>query len=127
MRALNTTAHRTFNMSTTPKAKPKPKKVVEKSLTKAQVITHIAEMAELTKTQVNGVFDSLSILISKELKAGRPVSIPGLVKITPSVKAATLARPGRNPSTGEAIIIKSKPAKSVVRVRAVKALKDMVV
>ena len=49
----------------------------------------------------------------------------GLVKVTLTRKAATPARPGKNPFTGEAITIKAKPARNVVKVRALKALKDM--
>jgi nucleoid DNA-binding protein len=40
-------------------------------------------------------------------------------------KRATKARPGRNPFTGEEIMIAAKPARRVVRVRPLKALKDM--
>ncbi|MEJ2693640.1 MAG: HU family DNA-binding protein, partial [Candidatus Thiodiazotropha sp.] len=36
------------------------------------------------------------------------------------------ARMGRNPATGEAIKIPAKPAKTVVKVTALKALKDKI-
>ena len=96
-----------------------------KGLTKSQLIGEVAEKAALNKSQVNSVFIALVELISTEIKGGRPVTIPGLVKITAQHKPATPARPGRNPFTGEAITIKAKPARRAVKVRAIKALKDM--
>ena len=102
-----------------------PKSNKGKALTKAQMVSEIASKAGLTKAQVNSMFDAMSEVIGEELKAGRPVTVPGLVKVTLTHKAATAARPGRNPFTGEAITIKAKPARKVVKVRALKALKDM--
>jgi nucleoid DNA-binding protein len=96
-----------------------------KGLTKAQMVSELASSSGLTKVEVTAVLDSMSALISKELKGGRPVTIPGLVKVTVARKAATAAKPGRNPFTGQAITIKAKPARNVVKVRALKALKDM--
>jgi nucleoid DNA-binding protein len=97
----------------------------DKALTKAQMASEIASKAGLSKSQVNNVLSALSEVVEEELRAGRPVTVPGLVKITLTNKAATPARPGRNPFTGETITIKAKPARKVVKVRALKSLKDM--
>jgi DNA-binding protein HU-beta len=97
-----------------------------KAITKAELASRIAEKAGLTKVQVQAVFAAEIEIVGTELKAGRPVTIPGLAKITLHQKAATAARPGRNPFTGESITIKAKPARKVVRVRPLKALKSMV-
>jgi len=110
-------------MATKLKAKPKAKK--EKSLTKSQMASELASKTGLTKSQIAEVFISLYDIIGEELKAGRPVAITGLVKITLTHKPATVSRPGRNPFTGEAITIKAKPARKVVKVRALKALKEI--
>ena len=110
--------HQSRNMAS--KASKKDKK-----LTKSQMAAEIAARTGLTKAQVQDVLAVQAAIIGEELKAGRQVTIPGLVKITLVRKAATQARPGRNPFTGEAITIKAKPARNVVRVRALKALKDM--
>ena len=96
-----------------------------KAQTKAQIEADVAAKAGLTKAQVHEVFAALGAVAAAELKAGRPVTLAGLVKVSVAVKPASAARPGRNPFTGEAITIKAKPARRVVRVRAVKALKDM--
>lgn len=97
----------------------------ERGLTKSQLAGMIAEKAGVTKTNVNDVLSSLIEVIAEELRAGRPITIPGVAKVSLAHKAATKARPGRNPFTGEEITIKAKPARKVVKVRAVKALKDL--
>mgnify|MGYP003948038867 CR=1 FL=1 len=53
-------------------------------------------------------------------------NFPGLMKIVRIYKPATKARKGINPFTKEPTIFKAKPAKNIVKVRALKGLKDMV-
>lgn len=97
----------------------------QKGLTKAQMISELAAKTNMTKSQIDTVLTALCDIISKEIKAGKPTIIPGLVKITLTNKPATPARPGRNPFTGESITVKAKPARKAVKVRALKMLKDM--
>ncbi len=53
-------------------------------------------------------------------------SVPELaVKLRRVERAATQARKGRNPLTGEDIMIKAKPARKVIRALPLKALKDV--
>ncbi|GFR91604.1 DNA-binding protein [Elysia marginata] len=93
--------------------------------TKAQVYSTIAEKTNLGKTDIVKVFDALEAVMVQSLRQHKQFTINGLIKVMIVHKAATKARPGRNPFTGEAIIIKAKPAHDVVRVRALKRLKDM--
>ena len=66
-------------------------------------------------------FEELFKLAVKEAKGGAgKFVIPNIGRV---VKAHRKARMGRNPQTGEAIKIK---AKTVVRLRAAKALKDAI-
>ena len=66
-------------------------------------------------------------LIGHDLKKGPGTfTVPGLMKVTVVRKPATKARKGTNPFTGEEMTFKAKPARNVVKVRALKALKDMV-
>jgi nucleoid DNA-binding protein len=98
-----------------------------KRLTKAQVITEIAEASELDKKSVSRMFDSLTELIKKELrKPNGEFVIPGLLKLRAIKKPATKDRPGTNPFTKQPIIIKGKPAQKKVRATALKALKDLI-
>ena len=48
------------------------------------------------------------------------------MKIKVVRKPATKSRKGTNPFTGEAMIFKAKPARKVVKVLALKGLKEMV-
>jgi nucleoid DNA-binding protein len=104
------------------------KAVTAKAPTKTEVMRHIAEETGLTRKDVGAVFESLEGLIKKSLGRKGPgtFSLPGLAKIKVVRKPATKSRPGVNPFTGEEIMIKAKPARNVVRVTALKNLKDMV-
>lgn len=96
------------------------------SMTKSQFVGELSAKTGMSKSQVNSVLSAVSEVVATEVGAGRPIALPGLVKITSVRKPATHARPGINPFTKEAITIKAKPARSVVKVRALKALKDMI-
>ncbi len=99
-----------------------------KQVTKAEIYTTLAEKTGLSKKDISSVFDALSDLIGKELgKKGPGVFVvPGLMKLKVVRKPATKERQGKNPFTGEPMTIKAKPARNVVRVQPLKALKDLV-
>lgn len=104
------------------KAAPKP-------LTKTEIYANIADATGLTKKQVGEVFDALDAQIAKSLTgrgAPKMFTLPGLCKITLQHKPATKEREGINPFTKQPAIFKAKPAKTVVKVRPLKKLKDMV-
>ena len=87
-------------------------------------VTHLghgfAERFEVKRTQAREFFDELTTLAEKELKRSGEFVLPGMVKL---VVQKRKARMGRNPATGEAIKI---PAKTVVKARIAKQLKDTV-
>src|SRR4051794_38438030 len=95
--------------------------------TKAEIYKALADATKLTKTQVSEVFDQLTKLLLKELGKKGPGEfvIPGLLKLKTKRVAATKARMGPNPfKPGEQMKIAAKPARSVVRARALKVLND---
>lgn len=96
--------------------------------TKSEILTNIATATELSRKQVASVFEALAGQIKTSLgKKGPGVfALPGLLKITVIQKPATPARKGINPFTKEEQMFKAKPARKVVKVRPLKALKDMV-
>ena len=99
----------------------------EKPKTKSEIFNYIAEQTDLKKKDVSEVFDALAELMGSELKSGPGIfSIPGLMKVKAVRKPAVPARKGINPFTGEETMFKAKPARNVVKVTALKALKDMV-
>ena len=89
-----------------------------KPLTKAQVMTKLADMTDLPKKDVKALMEALTELAYKEAKKG--FTIPGLGKL---VLVKRKARMGRNPQTGESIKI---PAKKVLKFRISKAAKDAI-
>lgn len=102
-------------------------KAITKKQTKTQIIAAIAETTELSKKEVAGVFAALGNMIEAHMKrrGSGEFTIPDTgVKVRRVKKPARKARMGRNPATGEAMKIAAKPASTVVRVTALKALKD---
>jgi len=72
------------------------------------------------RTVAREFFDELTMLSEKELKRSGEFVLPDMVKL---VVQKRKARQGRNPATGEPIKI---PAKTVVKARIAKKLKDAV-
>lgn len=92
----------------------------KKVMTKSQLVNHVAEVGEIKKTTAKAILDNLVETAGKEVKKNGQFVIPGLGKL---VLAKRKARMGRNPQTGEAIKI---PAKTVLKFRIAKAMKDSV-
>ena len=87
-------------------------------MTKTQTVAYLAEKTGLTKAQVNQFLEELATLAYTEAKNG--FTIPGIGKL---VLVNRKERMGRNPATGEQILI---PAKTVVKFRVAKVCKESV-
>jgi nucleoid DNA-binding protein len=98
-----------------------------KPVTKSEILSNIAEATKLSRKQVASVLDALSSQIKAAVgKKGPGVfALPGLLKIMVILKPATPQRKGINPFTKQEQIFKAKPARKVIKVRPLKALKDM--
>jgi nucleoid DNA-binding protein len=98
-----------------------------KAATKSQILASIAGTTELSRKQVASVFTALSGLIAKNVGRKGPGTfvVPGLMKIIVVQKPAVPARKGINPFTKQEQMFKAKPARRVIKIRALKALKDM--
>ena len=109
-------------------AAKKKKAAASKPMTKTEILTALAEATDLSKKEVASVFDELGTLIGKNLGRRGPgvFSVPGLMKVKVVRKPATKARKGINPFTKEETVFKAKPARNVVKILPLKALKDMV-
>jgi nucleoid DNA-binding protein len=108
----------------------KPVKVAAsaKSRTKGGFFQTLAQHVGIHRRDVAGVFHVMGSMIKVDLsKSGSGVfTVPGLLRITVKRKPATKERPGINLFTQEPITIKAKPARNVVRVRPLRALRAMV-
>ena len=100
--------------------------MASKAATKSEILTNIATATELTRKQVASVFDALAQQIKAAVGKKGPgaFTVPGLMKIKVIHKPATKARKGINPFTKEEQMFKAKPARKVIKVRPLKALKD---
>ena len=74
------------------------------------------------------VFDALGELAKKNVGKKGPgmFVLPGLMKIVVVQKPAVPAHKGINPFTKQEQMFKAKPARKVIKVRPLKALKDAV-
>ena len=97
-------------------------------MTKTAILNEIATNTDLSRAQVASVLDELESLIERHIRkrAVGEFTLPGLLKIKAAKRPATKKRMGRNPATGEEIVIAAKPATTRVRVSALKKLKDMI-
>lgn len=89
-------------------------------MTKAQMVANLAEATGYAKKEVANFLEIMAEMTYKEVKKNGECIVPGFGKL---VKAKRKAREGRNPATGETIKI---PAKTVVKFRLAKAVKDAV-
>jgi len=108
-------------------AAPAPKSITTRQ-TKLQILQAIAEETDLSRKQIADVFSALGTLVKRHVqrRGSGEFSIPETgVKIRRVKKPARKSRMGRNPATGETIKIAAKPATTVVKVTALKALKEM--
>ncbi len=101
---------------------------VQQPMTKAQLLSAIAEETSLSRKQITEVMDSLSGQIQRHIKKRGPgtFTLPGLLKVKTVRKPARKARKGTNPFTGEETTFAAKPAHTVVKIQPLKGLKDMV-
>lgn len=100
---------------------------VKERFSKTQILDQIAETTGLTRKQVGAVLESLTEVIESHVnkKAVGEFVLPGLLKINTIKKPAVKARKGISPFTKEEVVFKAKPARTVVKIRALKKLKDM--
>lgn len=89
-------------------------------MTKAELISKLAEEAGVTKTQADAVLSSLGATVTDTLKQGGKITVPGIGIFSVGERAA---REGRNPQTGATIKI---AAAKTVKYKAPKSLKDSV-
>lgn len=100
----------------------------KKALTKGQLQVKLAEDSGLTVKQVKAVLDALLSNGLDQVKKVGSFTVPGLVKLTTVTKPAVAGgKEVPNPfKKGEMMITKDKPARTVVKARVLKGVKDAV-
>jgi len=89
-----------------------------KPMTKGQILDHLSKKTGTTKKLAGEFLDEFVSLAYKEAK--KSFVVPGLGKL---VVVNRKKRVGRNPATGETMVI---PAKKALKFRIAKAAKDAV-
>ena len=97
-----------------------------KPSTKTEIFNAISEKTGLKKKEVADVFDVLTDIIKSDLASASAFNMPGLLKIKKVHKPAVPEREGINPFTKEKMMFKAKPARNIVKITALKNLKEMV-
>lgn len=89
-------------------------------MTKTELIALIAEKTGLTKSQAENTFNTTFETIAELMAKQQDVSIPGFGKFVTKIRAE---RKGRNPSTGQEIII---PKATVANFKPASQLKEAI-
>jgi len=79
--------------------------MAKKPMTKADLINKMAKDADVSKVAAKAVLESFVDVCRQEIKAGRPLRVPGLGTFLLKKSAA---RKGVNPATGAPLKIKAK-------------------
>lgn len=93
----------------------------KKPMTKSQIVAHFAEKFSLPKKDAGAIVEEVAGLAIAQTKKVGAFTLPGVGKL---VVQKRKARKGRNPATGETINI---PAKTVVKMRLLKACQEAIV
>lgn len=129
------TKAKTAVKKTTPKKTPPAKKPaaaaasvkpLKDTFTKASLVSHLAEQAQVDAKAVKAVLLHLENTVVGALhkKGAGEFTLPGLFKVTSVKVPATKRRFGKNPFTGLDQWFEAKPATVRVKVRALKKVKD---
>merc|ERR1712187_621791 len=97
---------------------------VVKSLTKGGIAAVIATEHELKKSVCSKLLNSLAGVATKEVKKTGVFTLPKICRLKTRTKPATKA--GKREMCGKTVIVKAKPAKTIVKAYPVAALKKSV-
>jgi nucleoid DNA-binding protein len=102
--------------------------MLKQRMSKSQFVATLAEKSGLSKKQATSALDTINAMVAQQLGKRGPgeVLIPGLLKLNVVAKPATRKHDGTNPFTKEPMTYKAKPARKVIKVRPLKALKDAI-
>lgn len=104
-------------------------KAIKEQQTQSQIISVISEETGLSKKEVKSVLESLGELSHRHImkRGSGKFKIPYVgVQVVRKTKPATKKRMGRNPATGEEMVIPAKPKREVVKATPLKALKELI-
>lgn len=89
-------------------------------MNKAELVAAMADKADLSRKDAEAALKAFTDVVAEELKKGEKIQLVGFGTFEVSERAA---REGRNPQTGDKMVI---PASKAPKFKAGKALKDLV-
>merc|ERR1712072_175275 len=95
-----------------------------KALSKGAIADALGTACEIKKSEATKVLDALTVLVTKEIKSTGKFTLPGVCMVKTRHKPAQKA--GKRMAFGKEVKVKAKPARTIVKAFAVKALKDSV-
>merc|ERR1712214_248910 len=108
-----------------PSMAPKAMKAVAaKAMSQGALTAALATATGLKAAECKKALASLAAVGTKEVKSAGKFTIPGLAMLKLKTKPATKA--GKREMFGKVVLVKAKPAKTVVKAFAVSALKKSV-
>ena len=97
---------------------------VQKAMSKGTLLGELVNATALKRSDVSKVLNTLAEIGTDEVKKSGKFTLPGLCMIKTRKKAATKA--GKRMMFGKEVIVKAKPAKTVVKAFPVAALKQQI-
>ena len=96
-------------------------------MNRRDLIAALAERIETDKRNAETALQSFIDVITDTVSKGEAVAISGFAKFARRDVPAKPRRKGRNPATGEEIMLAPKPASRSVKITPLKAFKDAVI
>lgn len=93
-------------------------------MTKKELIDEVCKTADVSKKDAESVITKTFIAIEESMKKGEKVTIPGFGIFSVKIQGARAAKKGRNPQTGEEIMIPKRPEQKAPKFSASKTLKE---
>jgi DNA-binding protein HU-beta len=90
-------------------------------MTQAELIEALSDLTGFQKGEIRHVLSAVDEVVAEQMKNGERIKIAGVV-IAPTLKKATKKRKGRNPQTGEEVMIAAKPASVRIKAKVVSPL-----
>merc|ERR1712066_758182 len=100
------------------------KSAAAKSMTKSGLVNELSEKTELNRKACDSILQCLAAVTEREVKKTGKITIPGIAMLKTRRKPATKA--GKREVFGKVLMVKAKPAKTIVKAYCVAALKKSI-
>jgi nucleoid DNA-binding protein len=107
-----------------PPSAPDPQ---ETPMNRRDLVAALAERTDTDKRSADDALQAFLDVVTDTVARGEPVAISGFCKFARRDVPAKPRRKGRNPATGEEIMLAPKPASRSVKITPLKAFKDAVI